>query len=97
MTGDPVVAAEAGTVVLAGAAPAGYSGYGNVVMIDHGGGLSTLYAHLSRVDVAMGQSVQQGQQIGAIGATGEATGDHLHFEVRVDNKPEDPVPWLAPR
>ena len=97
VTGDPVVAAEAGTVVLAGTAPAGYSGYGNVVMIDHGGGLSTLYAHLSRVDVAMGQSVQQGQQIGAIGATGEATGDHLHFEVRVDNKPEDPVPWLAPR
>jgi murein DD-endopeptidase MepM/ murein hydrolase activator NlpD len=97
VTGDPVVAASGGTVLLAGAAPAGYSGYGNVVMIDHGGGIATLYAHLSRVDVAMGQPVQQGQQIGAIGATGEATGDHLHFEVRVDSRPTDPVAWLPPR
>jgi len=86
-----------GTVVLAGAAPAGYSGYGNVVMIDHGNGIATLYAHLSRVDVAAGQTVQQGQQIGAIGATGEATGDHLHFEVRVNNTPTDPMPYLPPR
>ena len=97
VTGDPVVAAEAGTVVLAGAAPSGYSGYGNVVLIDHGGGIATLYAHLSRVDVAVGQPVQQGQQIGAIGATGAATGDHLHFEIRVDNKPSDPMAWLPPR
>jgi murein DD-endopeptidase MepM/ murein hydrolase activator NlpD len=96
-TGDPVMAAGSGTVILAGMAPAGYSGYGNVVMIDHGGGIATLYAHLSRVDVAMGQVVQQGQQIGAIGATGMATGPHLHFEVRVNNTPTDPVPWLPPR
>ena len=97
VTGDPVVAAGNGTVVLAGMAPAGYSGYGNVVMIDHGGGIATLYAHLSRVDVAMGQTVQQGQQIGAIGATGMATGSHLHFEVRVGNKPQNPMPFLPPR
>jgi murein DD-endopeptidase MepM/ murein hydrolase activator NlpD len=97
VTGDPVIAAGTGTVVLAGMAPAGYSGYGNVVMIDHGGGISTLYAHLSRVDVTMGQVVQQGQQIGAIGATGMATGDHLHFEVRVANTPVDPLGWLPPR
>jgi murein DD-endopeptidase MepM/ murein hydrolase activator NlpD len=97
VTGDPVVAAGTGTVVLAGAAPAGFSGYGNVVMIDHGAGIATLYAHLSRVDVAIGQTVQQGQRIGAIGATGEATGDHLHFEVRVDNTPTDPMGWLPPR
>jgi murein DD-endopeptidase MepM/ murein hydrolase activator NlpD len=97
VTGDPVVAAGEGTVVLAGAAPAGFSGYGNVVMIDHGGGIATLYAHLSRVDVAIGQMVQQGQRIGAVGATGEATGDHLHFEVRVDNTPTDPMGWLPPR
>jgi murein DD-endopeptidase MepM/ murein hydrolase activator NlpD len=97
VTGDPVIAAGTGTVVLAGMAPAGYSGYGNVVMIDNGGGISTLYAHLSRVDVAMGQAVQQGQQIGAIGATGMATGDHLHFEVRVANAPVDPMSWLPPR
>ena len=96
-TGDPVTAAANGTVVLAGMAPAGYSGYGNVVMIDHGGGIATLYAHLSRVDVTMGQTVAQGEQIGAIGATGEATGPHLHFEVRVNNKPTDPVPWLPAR
>jgi murein DD-endopeptidase MepM/ murein hydrolase activator NlpD len=97
VTGDPVVAAGTGTVVLAGAAPAGFSGYGNVVMIDHGAGIATLYAHLSRVDVAIGQTVQQGQRIGAIGATGVATGDHLHFEVRVDNAPTDPMGWLPPR
>ena len=97
VTGDPVVAAGAGTVLLAGMAPAGYGGYGNVVMIDHGGGIGTLYAHLSRVDVTMGQSVQQGQQVGAIGATGIATGDHLHFEVRVANRPVDPMPWLPAR
>jgi murein DD-endopeptidase MepM/ murein hydrolase activator NlpD len=97
VTGDPVVAAGTGTVMMAGAAPANYSGYGNVVMIDHGGGIATLYAHLSRVDVAMGQAVQQGQQVGAIGATGIATGDHLHFEVRVANKPVDPMPWLPAR
>ena len=96
-TGDPVVAAGDGTVLLAGMAPAGYSGYGNVVMIDNGGGITTLYAHLSRVDVAMGQAVQQGQRLGAIGMTGFATGPHLHFEVRVDNKPTDPVPWLPAR
>jgi murein DD-endopeptidase MepM/ murein hydrolase activator NlpD len=97
VTGDPVTAAGTGTVVQAGPAPASYSGYGNVVMIDHGGGIATLYAHLSRVDVAVGQVVQQGQQVGAIGATGFATGDHLHFEVRVADKPVDPMPWLPPR
>jgi murein DD-endopeptidase MepM/ murein hydrolase activator NlpD len=96
-TGDPVVAAAAGTVVLAGMAPAGFAGYGNVVMVDHGQGVATLYAHLSRVDVAMGQAVTQGQLLGAIGATGEATGPHLHFEVRDGGHPVDPVPWLPVR
>jgi len=96
-TGDPVVAAAAGTVVLAGMAPAGYAGYGNVVLVDHGQGVATLYAHLSRVDVAMGQAVTQGQLLGAIGATGEATGPHLHFEVRDGGHPVDPVPWLPTR
>ena len=97
VTGDPVQAAGTGTVLLAGTAPAGYSGYGNIVVIDHGGGISTAYAHLSRVDVAMGQTVQQGQVIGAIGATGLAFGDHLHFEVRIANIQVDPVPWLPTR
>ncbi|MCU1448794.1 MAG: peptidase [Acidimicrobiales bacterium] len=97
VTGDPVTAAAPGTVLLAGGAPAGYSGYGNVVMIDHGNGIATLYAHLSRVDVAMGQAVEQGQLIGAIGATGLAFGDHLHFEVREAGKPVDPMLWLPAR
>jgi murein DD-endopeptidase MepM/ murein hydrolase activator NlpD len=78
-------------------APTAFSGYGNLVVIDVGGGMLNMYAHLSRVDVAMGQVVQQGQQLGAIGATGIATGDHLHFEVRLDNKPVDPMPYLPPR
>jgi len=97
VTGDPVMAAGTGTVVQAGPAPAGYAGYGNIVLIGHAGGIATLYAHLSRVDVAVGQAVQQGQQVGAIGATGFATGDHLHFEVRVADTPVDPMPWLPPR
>ena len=97
VTGDPVQAAGRGTVLIAGAAPAEYSGYGNVVIIDNGGGITTLYAHLSRVDVAMGQPVEQGEGIGLIGNTGASTGDHLHFEVRVLNKPVDPMPYLPPR
>jgi murein DD-endopeptidase MepM/ murein hydrolase activator NlpD len=97
VTGDPVTAAAAGTVLLAGMAPAGYSGYGNVVMIDHGNGIATLYAHLSRVDVALGQAVEQGQLLGAIGSTGLSSGDHLHFEVREAGKPVDPILWLPAR
>src|SRR5437763_5720210 len=90
VTGDPVRAAGQGTVVLAGMVP-GYEGYGNLVMIEHGSGISTLYAHLSRVDVTLGEQIEQGQVVGAIGATGLAFGDHLHFEVRVTNHPVDPV------
>lgn len=97
ITGDPVKAAGPGTVVGAGLAPTGLDGYGTIVAIDHGGGLLTLYAHLSRVDVATGQHVDTGAQLGAIGMTGIATGDHLHFEVRVNNVPVDPILWLAPR
>ncbi len=63
----------------------------------HSGGMATLYAHLSRVDVAIGQVVQQGQEVGLIGTTGASTGPHLHFEVRTLNKPVDPMPYLPPR
>jgi len=97
VTGDPVIAAGPGTVVGAGVAPPGLSGYGTIVAIDHGAGLMTLYAHLSRVDVATGQHVDVGQLIGAIGMTGIATGDHLHFELRVAGVPVDPMLWLSPR
>jgi murein DD-endopeptidase MepM/ murein hydrolase activator NlpD len=97
VTGDPVIAAGTGTVVQAGASPPAFSGYGNLVAIDVGNGMLTMYAHLSRVDVAVGQAVRQGQQLGAIGATGFATGDHLHFELRLNNTPVDPMPYLPAR
>lgn len=94
-TGDPVAAAGSGVVVHAGGAPAGYSGYGLMVMIDHGGGVSTLYAHLSRVGVRVGDIVGTGDHIGAIGTTGNVTGSHLHFEVRFGGRPVNPNDWIA--
>jgi murein DD-endopeptidase MepM/ murein hydrolase activator NlpD len=94
-TGDPVVAAGAGTVVHAGPAPAGYSGYGTIVLIDHGGGITTLYAHLSRLGVRNGAVVRPGDYIGAIGTSGNVTGSHLHFEVRIGDRPVNPAPWIA--
>jgi murein DD-endopeptidase MepM/ murein hydrolase activator NlpD len=89
-TGQPVVASKAGTVVMA----APYSGYGNAVVVDHGGGIQTLYAHLSAFGVSNGQTVSQGQVVGNVGCTGSCTGDHLHFEVRVNGSPVDPLNYL---
>ncbi len=88
-TGQPIVAAAAGQVVSAG----WRGGYGLAVVIDHGGGLATLYAHQSQVVVGAGQVVEAGQQIGHIGSTGQSTGPHLHFEVREDGVPRDPMDW----
>ncbi|MGH2724483.1 MAG: murein hydrolase activator EnvC family protein [Actinomycetota bacterium] len=89
--GQPIWAAEKGTVVSAG-----YNGgYGNATVIDHGGGLATLYAHQSSFAVSSGQSVKRGQTIGSVGTTGWSTGCHLHFEVRVNGTPVDPVPYLT--
>ena len=96
-TGDPVWSAGKGSVVWAGPAPAGYSGYGTMVEIDHGQGVVTLYAHLSRIDVEPGQFLQAGDQIGAMGTTGNVTGSHLHFEVKVGGQRVDPEDWLPPR
>ena len=77
--GAPIYAADSGVVVFSGPAA---GGYGNMIMIDHGNGYQTLYAHLSQVNGKCGSSVQQGQTIGIAGSTGKSTGPHLHFEVR---------------
>jgi murein DD-endopeptidase MepM/ murein hydrolase activator NlpD len=88
--GSAVVAADDGAVVYVGA----MSGYGNVVVVDHGGGVSTLYAHLSAFSVGSGEGVSRGEQIASVGCTGYCTGPHLHFEVRVNGGPVDPLPYL---
>jgi len=85
-TGTPIAAAKAGTVVFSGP----NDGYGNYVCIDHGGGMSTCYAHQSRIAVSEGQSVRQGEIIGFVGSTGHSTGPHLHFEVRIDGATQNP-------
>jgi murein DD-endopeptidase MepM/ murein hydrolase activator NlpD len=84
--GTPIQAAKNGVVILAGSA----GGYGNFVLIDHGGGLVTGYAHQSRLAVTQGQTVTQGQLIGYEGSTGDSTGPHLHFEVRINGSPQNP-------
>ncbi len=89
-SGTTVTAAAAGTVIMA----QWYGGYGNYVLIDHGGGYSTGYGHLSAIYVSNGQSVTRGQAIGAVGSTGQSTGPHLHFEVRIAGKPVDPAPRI---
>ncbi len=88
--GSPIQAAETGIVMFAD----WYGGYGNAVIIDHGDGLTTLYGHASRLDVSEGQLVKKGDVIAAIGTTGLSTGPHLHFEVRRDGEPVDPMAFL---
>lgn len=90
IAGTPIYAAEAGTVIIAGVR----GGYGNAVVIDHGGGLSTLYAHQSRITVSVGENVAAGERIGFVGCTGYCTGDHLHFEVHVNGNHTDPLGYL---
>ncbi len=85
-SGTPIHAAAGGTVVFAGR----WGGYGNCVIIDHGGGLATLYGHCSSLAVGEGNSVKQGQTIAYVGSTGLATGPHLHFETRRNGRPVDP-------
>jgi murein DD-endopeptidase MepM/ murein hydrolase activator NlpD len=88
--GTPVVAAASGTVVIAGC----QNGYGNVVYIDHGNGLSTRYGHLSHIDATIGQRIARGELLGRVGSTGRSTGPHLHYEVRINNDPVNPRAYL---
>ena len=89
-TGDPVYSAGGGVVISAN----NFAGYGNQVTIDHGNGLSTMYAHLSQIDVTVGQYVGQQYPVGLVGSTGRTTGPHLHFEVRINGSPVNPINYL---
>lgn len=89
--GTTVRASRAGQVITAG----WVGGYGNCVIIDHGDGVTTRYGHLSEVTVSVGQYVDQGQQVALSGNTGRSTGPHLHFEIRINGEPVDPLPYLA--
>ncbi len=88
--GTDIVAAESGTVIYSG----NRGGYGKTVIIDHGGGMTTLYAHNSQLVVSVGQQVKRGQVVAKAGSTGYSTGVHAHFEVRINGKHTDPAPYL---
>lgn len=88
--GVTIVASEDGTVILAG----DKGGYGRTVMIDHGGGMVTLYAHMQAFSVSLGDRVSRGEKIGEIGSTGLSTGPHVHFEVRINGNPVNPMSYL---
>ena len=88
--GTPIFASGAGRVIFTG----WKNGYGNVVMIDHGKGLATLYAHLSSIFVSVGQDLAEGQPLGKVGSTGWSTGNHLHFEVRKNGRATNPTGWV---
>lgn len=89
--GTPIHATADGTIVAAGW---NNGGYGNMVEIDHGKGIHTRYGHMSRVLVTDGEHVTRGQVIGLVGSTGHSTGAHCHYEVRIDNKPVNPIPFM---
>jgi murein DD-endopeptidase MepM/ murein hydrolase activator NlpD len=90
-TGTPISAAADGKVILSQT----YGGYGRAVVIDHGGGMATLYAHQSSIAVSVGEVVTRGEVIGYVGCTGSCTGPHLHFEVRLNGVPVDPMQYLG--
>ena len=88
--GSPILAADRGVVIFAG----WYGGYGNAVILDHGNGTTTMYAHAQELYVSEGQTVERGKAIAATGSTGLSTGPHLHFEVRKDGEPVDPMGYF---
>src|SRR3954449_5695378 len=89
--GTPIYATADGTVIRAGW---NNGGYGNLVEVDHGRGITTRYGHMSAILVSAGQHVTRGEQIGRMGSTGRSTGNHLHYEVRIDNRPVNPIPFM---
>lgn len=91
--GSPVVAPAAGRIALVGRVAEGFELHGNTIGIDHGQGVLSILIHLSRIDVKEGDLVQAGQQVGGVGATGIATGPHLHWGLYVNGQSVDPVPW----
>ena len=88
--GAPVIAGASGKVSFVG----WQNGYGQLVIVDHGGGLSTRYGHLSHIDVELNQTVERAQLLGKVGSTGRSTGPHLHYEVRINDQAVDPLPYL---
>jgi murein DD-endopeptidase MepM/ murein hydrolase activator NlpD len=88
--GAPVVSGASGRVVFVG----WQNGYGQLVVVDHGGGLTTRYGHLSHIDVEAEQTVSRGQLVGKVGSTGRSTGPHLHYEVRINDQAVNPLPYL---
>jgi murein DD-endopeptidase MepM/ murein hydrolase activator NlpD len=88
--GAPVIAGASGKVVFAG----WQSGYGQLVVIDHGGGLTSRYGHLSHIDVVEGQTISRAEFLGRVGSTGRSTGPHLHYEVRINDEPVNPLQYL---
>ena len=91
--GQPVLASRAGRVVYSGS---GMRGYGKTIIVDHGDGTSSLYAHNSVLLVRLGERVEQGQSIARVGRTGNATTNHCHFEIRLNDRRVDPMRWLTP-
>lgn len=89
--GTPILASEAGVVVYAGK---GFSGYGKLIVVEHNDEWATLYAHLNKYSVKEGERVKQGQKIGEMGRTGRASGVHLHFEIRYNRQPVNPLMYL---
>jgi len=90
--GQEILAARAGTVAFCGGT---HGGYGTMVVLDHGDGVQTLYAHAQKVLVKTGDSVSRGQPIALVGRTGNATTEHCHFELRLENRAVDPIPYLT--
>src|SRR6266540_132902 len=88
--GAPVAAGASGKITFVG----WQNGYGQLVVIDHGGGLTTRYGHLSHIDVSLDDTVARGQFIGRVGSTGRSTGPHLHYEVRINDEPVNPLQYL---